>query len=254
VSKYQNQNDRFSLFKKYHNMFPVDEILSAYKFEGHKSFNIVGEKGIGKTVYAMTVMAQIFYELGNEAEKSWDLALDHLLFSKDDVIEFIKRRRDGVQIPVFCWDDIRAHASGMSYIIEPNATVMLLGLVDTIRDSVCGFLTTAPDMKGVLSFITRDIGYKVMIYGGKNHNERVAKGYYKFTTPGGQPRIKGAFVDEYPRFLPSDVYQTVRKKRTKYKEIIIKKYDEYLERKEKKQHEIDRIDEEKSKIESDLSG
>jgi hypothetical protein len=248
-----NNNTRSYLFDKYNMMYSTEEILKAYKHEGHRSINIIGEKGVGKTCYAMVVMAQVFRNIGNDADTAWDLALDHLLFAKDDVISFLKTHA-GDQAPVFCWDDLRAYASGMSYVIEPRATVMLLGLIDTIRDSVCGFLTTSPSMSGVLSFIAKDTGYQVIIRGSGNNNEREANIYYKFTTPTGQPRRKNVCTDIYPRFLPADVYQKVKDKRSKYKELIIKNYEAYLNRKNKSNIEVDRYKNEIEKIKKETEG
>jgi hypothetical protein len=222
-----SDNDRSTLFRKYNPMFSTKEILKAHRYDGHESFNITGPKGVGKTTYAMIVMAQIFHQLGNDADTAWDLALENLLFAKEDVIKFLKSN-SGEYAPVFTWDDLRAHASGMSYTTDPKATIMLLGLVDTMRDSVCGFLTTSPSLKGVLSFIAKSEGYHAMVYDTTNFNEKQAVIYNCYTNPLGQNRIKKVCTDIYPRFLPPDIYEKVKEKRSKYKDIVIKKYEDYI--------------------------
>jgi hypothetical protein len=229
TNNYLNDNNRSNLFRKYNPMYATEEILKAYKREGHESFNITGPKGVGKTTYAMVVMAQIFYKLDkhSSADTAWDNALDHLLFAKDDVINFLESNA-GEYAPVFTWDDLRAHASGMSYTTDPKATIMLLGLVDTMRDSVCGFLTTSPSLKGVLSFIAKSEGYHAMVYDTTNFNEKQAVIYNCYTNPLGQNRIKKVCTDIFPRFLPPDIYEKVKEKRSKYKDIVIQKYKDYM--------------------------
>jgi len=195
-------------------------ILRAYKQEGYEAFNIIGRKGVGKTTYAVKIMTQIFMSFGYSEDEAYRIAIKHLIFDKREIIDFLTKHSNHQQ-PVLCWDDLRSHASGFSAVTAPIDTQKLLGLLDTARDSICGFLSTSPSMQGVLGFIKREEGYHVKIKKDRN-GWRVATGYQRYELPSGQMRIAPKFADRFYRLLPDDIYKLVKEKRAKYKQIVLK--------------------------------
>lgn len=204
-------------------------IMRSFKREGYEAFSIVGKKGVGKTTFSIKIMCQIFQELGYGEDNAYKLALSNLIFDKQEIIKFLRKYTNHQQ-PVLCWDDVRAHASGMSYTTAPRETQMLLGLMDTARDSVCGFLMTAPSTHGVLRFIRREEGWLTKITKGKEANWRIAKGYSRYELPSGQMRISHRFNDSFHYKLPDDVYAQVKEKRRHYKQIVINNIQKLIDR------------------------
>jgi hypothetical protein len=210
------------------NQFVVTRLsLRAHKKESFESFQIVGKKGNGKTVYATKVMGQIFMAQGLDEDSAYEQALNHLLFSKQDITNFL-HKYSGDQQPVVCFDDVRSNLSAMSYISFPLQTQLLLGLCDCARDSVASILTTSPSTKGVLSFLKREQGYQVLIHKDRRNNWRIAKGYMKFEIPSGIMRIKPRFIDSFHFLLPNWVYERVKAKRKMYKDILVKSMEERI--------------------------
>src|SRR4030043_2168067 len=72
---------------------------------------IEGERGYGKSAYAIKAMAEVFYRLYNmEEEAAWEEAIKHMLFSMDDAIKFVNDNiQSGKVSPVWCLDDATVH-------------------------------------------------------------------------------------------------------------------------------------------------
>jgi flagellar biosynthesis GTPase FlhF len=101
-------------------------------------------------------------------------------------------------------------------------------MMDVLRSSVCGFITTSPSMNGVMKVIADETGYKVMILNSNNNNTKCAKVYVRYETPWGQMRVKKVFKNEFPFHLPDDIFEKVMKKRRMYnKEIMSSEVKEY---------------------------
>jgi len=221
-------------------------ILSAYKQEGYEAFSITGKKGSGKTVFSVKVMAQVFMSFGYSEEEAYDIAVKHLIFDKKEIIDFLLKHSNRQQ-PVLCWDDIRVHASGMSYITAPIDTQKLLGLLDTARDSICGFLTTSPSMKGVLGFIRKEEGYSIKIKKMPSGYRR-AVGYARYELPSGQMRIATRYQDVFKFKLPDEIYAQVKEKRKRYKQIVLENLDR-AERRTSSDLQASRIKKERKLVE-----
>lgn len=201
------------------------ETIKTYNRTGHKMFNIVGEKGVGKTTYALKIMYQIYRASGMGEQESWQRAIDNLIFKKEDMIKFIKKYK-GDQQPVVCWDDMRAHASGMTYLLEPGDTTLLLGLMDTMRTSVAGLLTTSPSLRSVLKFISASDGYTVKLKYDKIYQMRYALGYKRNETITGKIFLKYVFRDEMHWLLPDWVFVEINRKREAYGSWLIKRWEQ----------------------------
>lgn len=200
-------------------------IIGVYKRHGYKAVHITGEKGVGKTVYGIKILKECFEYLGYDEDSAYKEALSHIFFAKRDIIDFLKRTNE--QEIAILWDDIRAHASGMSYFLSPIDTHELLGLADTMRTSACGFITTAPSQTGVLGFIKKEQGILVQIrIDRSNKHWRNAKGYFRYELPSGQMKLRKGFIDRFYYKLPDNIFKEVNERRKHYKDELIRQIEE----------------------------
>ena len=207
------------------------KVLYAIENTSYEGAHIVGKKGIGKTVYALIVAWEVFCNLGYDENEAWRMALDRLLFSKKEIINYLMAH-SGKPDAIVIFDDIRVFMSGMSYHDNPKETQLLLGLLDTVRTSVSAVITTSPTLIGVLGFIKKDEDYLIRIVKANAVRQRRATGYARYTLPSGTPRVRKTFIDDYACRLPDKVYREAYKKRMTYKNTIVKKLkekaDEYV--------------------------
>jgi hypothetical protein len=106
--------------------------------------------------------------------------------------------------------------------------MLLLGLFDTIRTSCSGLLLTAPSSKGLLYFLKKEQGYKVLIHKTNNFRLRTAKGYLFSEIPSGTMRISPRFVDTYHYKVPDWFYNEMKIRRTHYTNIIMREIEESI--------------------------
>ena len=211
------------------------KILRAHRQEEYESFYLVGRKGVGKTTFAVKIVTQIYMTLYKLSEDdAYKEALKVLFFDMNDVISFLKKY-SGEQQTVMIWDDIRAHMSGYAVKAKPREAHEVLALMDTARDSVCGFISTSPSVKGVASFLKQEQGWLCVIRKDRNHNWRVCKGYLRFEIPSGTMRHTPRFQDFFYKMLPDWVYHEVKEKRRHYKEIAVKNIEDRI-----KQSQVER--------------
>jgi len=210
-------------------LFATIKAGQAHRVEGYIYFSVTGVKGGGKTTYTIKVMTQVFMALGYGEDDAYRMALKHLLYDKKEVISFL-RHHSGHQQAIMTWDDCRVHGSGMSYITAPRETQILSGLFDTARDSVACIMTTAPSSRGLLSFLKNELGWKgqvVPLYCRKEWRE--CRLYSRYELPTGDLKITGNKIsDTFHYRLPDDVYEIIRAKRSKYKEILLNNIDKMI--------------------------
>lgn len=198
----------------------VDKILRAHKYDQYEFFHIIGKKGWGKTTLSVKIMTQTYMALGYDETSAWQMAIDHLVFDKRDIINFLKTHT-GKPEPVLCWDDARVFGSGMSYVIQPLETQELFGLMDTIRTSVTGFILTSPAVTGLLKFLRTEEGWLLKVGKDRQWNQRRARVYERVLLPSGTPRLYRKYEEEFHYRLPDWVYAKVKAKRLRYKKKII---------------------------------
>lgn len=201
---------------------------------GFISLTIEGERGQGKSSYALKVMKDVYQSLYGLGDwEAWNKALDMTLFDLKDVINLIYNavHDDNIDvIPAFCWDDAGVHACSYRYFTDLREVILLHGLLDTIRSAVTGFLLTTPSRQILLSFLRNYEDYivKIGIESGDRWS-RVARGYKKYTLPSGTKRIYKKFEDYYscyipndhsPGKIPKDIYDQYMLKRNKYLKTV----------------------------------
>ena len=202
----------------------IDKALAR---EGYESFAVVGRKGAGKTTYAVKVATQLYQMRGYGEDSAYKLALKVLLFDKNEIIAFLKHNA-GRQQAILIWDDARAHGSAMGYLTQPRETQILLGLMDTARDSVASVILTSPSTKGLLGFLKNEEGWLIKVTKSRIANWRDGTSYQRYELPSGQMRIAKKYIDQFHRMLPSDIYQAIKEKRRHYKDIIIKNLEDRI--------------------------
>jgi len=178
---------------------------------------IEGERGYGKSSYALKVMAQVYQNLeGLDDEGSWNRAIDNMIFSMEDMTKRITGNIDNdIVTPVWCLDDATVHFSSYKFFTNLFEVILIHGLFDTIRTACTGLLMTCPKRDLLLAALRNYDDFKIEIYMNDGW-QRIARGYKIKTTPIGQRRIYKDFEDCYSCYLPDWVYDKYMEKRKFY--------------------------------------
>ena len=178
---------------------------------------IEGERGYGKSSYALKVMAQVYQNLlGIKDEEAWNMSIDNMIFSMNDMTQRITSNIDKDEVtPCWCLDDATVHFSSYKFFTNLYEVILIHGLFDTIRTACTGLLMTCPKRDLLLAALRNYDDYKIEIIMDRGW-ERQARGYKIKTTPVGQRRIYKNFEDNYSCYLPDWVYQKYMDKRKFY--------------------------------------
>lgn len=188
---------------------------------------IEGERGYGKSSYALKVMAQVYQILeGLDETSSWNRAIDNMIFSMDAIIKLINYNiENDVVSPAFCLDDATVHFSSYKFFTNLYEVILIHGMFDTIRTACTGLLLTCPKRDLLLAALRNYDDYKIEIYMDRDW-ERIARGYKMKTSPIGQRRTYKNFEDNYSCYLPDWVFEKYMAKRKFY----LKQTNEELQR------------------------
>jgi len=210
-------------------------IINAHSRNQYECFNLVGKKGVGKTVTALKVAKDCYkFKYNLDETESYEQALKVFFYAKEDVIKYLRfHAKTDEQQMVMIWDDIRTQAPAYDYISDPLSTRLLNTCLDTARDSVAGFITTAPSTKGMLSFLRYASGYLVQVRKDRSAGWRMARGYMRYELPSGTMKINPRFVDSVYWKLPNWVYEIIREKRKHYKDIAANQIEKRMEERKK---------------------
>lgn len=193
---------------------------------------IEGERGYGKSSYALKVMAQIYKNIGHlDDEAAWNKAIDSMIFSMDDLIKAINYNiTNDVVTPVWCLDDATVHFSSYKFFTNLYEVILIHGMFDTIRTACTGLLLTCPKRDLLLAALRNYDDYKIEIIMNDGW-ERIARGYKIKTTPVGQKRIYKNFEDSYSCYLPDEVGSTkVYEKYMAKRKFYLKQTNEELQK------------------------
>lgn len=196
---------------------------------------IEGERGYGKSSYALKVMAQVYKTLeGLPDDDAWIRAIDNMLFSMDDLSHLITKNIDTSTVsPSWCLDDATVHFSSYKFFTNLYEVIQIHGMFDTIRTVCTGLLLTCPKRGLLLAALRSYDDIKVEIYMDRGW-ERIARGYKIKTTPIGQRRIYKNFEDFYSCYLPDWVFDKYMEKRAFYLKQTNDELLKILGRKEEK--------------------
>jgi hypothetical protein len=196
---------------------------------------IEGERGYGKSMYALKVMAQVYHNLlGISDDDAWRMALDYMLFSMDDVIKFIDNNiKNEIVTPVWTLDDATVHFCSYKFFTNLYEVILVHGMFDTIRTVCSSLLLTCPKRDLLLSSLRNYDDFKVEIIMDRGW-ERIARGYKIKTSPLGQRRIYKNYEDHYSCYVPDWIYQDYMKKRNFYLKQVNDELQKILANKAKK--------------------
>lgn len=234
----------------------VDTIMRRHP-DGFAGYVIQGERGQGKSMYAYKVMAKTYLNLGQyrslktgeilpvETEQdAYKAALEHMIFSPDDLINLIEYNIANDYItPVLCLDDATVHFNSYMFFVDIHTVILLKGLFDTIRTVLTGLLMTCPKRRNLLSFLRDYDDYKIEIKRAQTgHNDRLARCYqFNWYPDDRKYRVIIPFQDKYSCWVPDSriypdwsPYDEYMKKRKAYLETIKDKLKKIREQKGKR--------------------
>lgn len=183
-----------------------------------------GERGYGKSMYNLKVMAYLFHKLFELSEKdAWLRALDHVIFSP---FEYMKRidynYRNDVIDPVWCLDDAGVNFTGMLYRLNPDLYGLVNGSFDTLRTVTNSLLITVPYkeklMKGLQQYDDREITLYIDSGGGEYNRKAVCVKWYRL--PSGRREWYKEFEDLFSCYVPKWIYNKYLVKRKEYNKKI----------------------------------
>jgi hypothetical protein len=211
----------------------ANKIVSKYRI-GFIGAIIEGERGYGKSTYALKVMAQVYHNLLHmEDEEAWNHSLDMMLFSMNDVIKFIDYNiNHDVVTPVWCLDDATVHFCSYKFFTNLYEVILVHGMFDTIRTVCSSLLLTCPKRDLLLSSLRNYDDYKIEIVMDRDW-ERIARGYKIKTSPLGQRRIYKNYEDRYSCYIPDWIYDKYMAKRNYYLKQVNSELQEILKNKAK---------------------
>jgi len=194
-------------------------IVYKCKHKGFLSAITKAERGYGKSMYNLKIMAQVFYQLeGGSPEHCYKRALDCMVFTPDQFIERIESNIDkDVVSPVMCIDDATVHFSSYLYFINLYETSLLAAAFDTIRTATNSLLINCPDKGRLLPALRHYDDYEITIYMGDNggYNRR-AVGIKWYSLPSGKKKFRKEFEDNFSCYVPNFVYDEYIVRRKKY--------------------------------------
>lgn len=184
---------------------------------------VYGYRRIGKSIYVLKVMQQIFMSFGCTEGEAWELALQSLYFEIPDILERIHELAQREEVwPALALDDAGVGAGSMKWFSDRKTVQALNAVFDTMGTITTGFFLTTPTFERILRFL-RDAEdfYRISITSEVGWDRR-ASAYLIKLLPSGTKRImaksnpKGGFVDEFSAYLPNKKYHQYKKKRLPY--------------------------------------
>jgi len=216
VSEIYTERDKTSDVK----FITSKHILDAYARNDFVGLIIYGKQGIGKSTYMLKVL--------NEVYGDWDLALEHVVFSLDDLIDIIKSTNK--KILCVGWDDAGIHGHKYMYFRSKLSMELVSAWLDAIRTQVSSLLVTTVNPFNLIKPV-RTSGFwygKVAIY---SRNMRYTAVYSISVLPDGRRYAKKLYVDRFTLRLPDEVYAKYREKRERFykeaKEKLVKVIEKY---------------------------
>ena len=198
-------------------------IVNRVKHNGFLSAITKAERGYGKSMYNLKIMAYVYYTLDDcSEEEAWDKALRNMLFTPDQLLDKIKDNIENETLtPVLCIDDAAVHFSSYLYFINLYETSLLNATFDTIRTSANAILVNCPDKSRLLSGLRHYDDYEITIYReAGNYYDRRAVGIKWYSLPDGHKRFRKMFEDHFSCYVPNEIYEKYLKQRKLYlKEI-----------------------------------
>jgi len=193
----------------------------------------IAERGYGKSMYHLQVMAYCYWHLVNKDEsEAWNFALNNMLFLPshlEDRVDYNEENK--VCDIVWCLDDAAVHFSNKLWWTDQSEAILLEGIFDLVRPVVSSILINCPDERRLLGSLQKYLGYEETIYidqsGG---HQRMVTGIHWYRRPSGDRKWRKTWDDTFSCYVPNWVYQRYIETRTHYIKII---RDKLRERRDK---------------------
>lgn len=172
---------------------------------------IYGGQRVGKSSYALQVMAEIY---GGD----WDKVLKYTFFKMENLIyELRKAIKGNYIIPCILLDDAAIGGSKQLYFTNKPLTQYLSALTDVMGTSVKGVLLTTPNPAGLLKTLRDYEFFRVKITKANSGYDRIATGYKSILLPSGTRNIKKDFIDPFDALIKNqEAYDKYSKMRNSY--------------------------------------
>jgi hypothetical protein len=177
---------------------------------------IVGDPGIGKSMYCYKIGAKVFYELRgyttkDDEEDAYKEALTYMLFQPKTFLNLIYNNlNSNVVSPFVCLDDASVHFGKSLYRLDPILYDDIESVIPQLRTIVTGFLINSP-FKILLAKFLRDFcRHKVEIRRTNDFTNFTARAvhYDKNWLPDDvKYRIVIPFVDKFSVWVPPPFYK-----------------------------------------------
>lgn len=170
---------------------------------------LYGERRIGKSVYGLMIMYQIY--------KDWDEVFKHIFFSIKDLTEFLMDcAKNDYKCPILMWDDSGVQGGRQMYHTNRILVHYLGAVFDVIGTALKGILLTTPDSENLIKVIRRANFYKVKVTPGRHQYDRIATIYLPQRTPYEQFYLKVTAKDHFDVRLPEEIYHKYYEIRKQY--------------------------------------
>lgn len=191
---------------------------------GFVSAIITGKRRVGKTMYSMQTVYQICRYNGMKEGDAWDVALNSIIFTMDDLIKAIRNRSHKNRRDFLIWDDAGVYGAGMLYLYQVNNAMVLKAIMDVIGTRVKMLLLTCPDSQGLMKFLRRYSDFLIRVGIGRDIRQYDRNAYVSspYWAKGCSIRWRKAWTDEFNVKIPNWIYERYIEKRDSYANIIIK--------------------------------
>lgn len=194
--------------------------------EGFIGSIVYGPRRLGKSIYALKNMMQIFQAYGCGEDEAWDLSLLSLYFDPRKLLEDINWLAETMRVwPVLCLDDAGCGVSGSIWFTDRGLYQGLGSVLDTIGTTTTGFLLTTPTFKKIVCMV-RDATdfYRIEVKPSDRTKprERIASAYGINVLPSGDIRIKSkswaesGFSDVFSVLISNERYYIYKRIRALY--------------------------------------
>lgn len=197
-----------------------------------------GERGYGKSMYNLKVMAYVHHVLyGLSEEDAWLKALDNIIFSPYDYMKRIAYNYDNdIVDPVWCLDDAGVHFTGMMFFRSLHLYALVNGSFDTIRTVTNSLLINCPYKKKLMSGLQQYDDREITLYidtsaengVGKYGRKAVCIKWYRL--PSGKREWYKDFEDLFSCYVPKWIYTKYLLKRKKFNKLITDEWGKHIDR------------------------
>jgi len=181
---------------------------------GFRGGIVYGDRRIGKSIYSLKVMVEIFRAFGCTVDEAWELAFSSLYFDPRDLlttIDILADRR--LTWPVVTLDDAGVGAGKHIWFTDRDLYYAMNSVLQTVGTVFSGFILTTPNFERMLDAFrdAQDI-YRIEVKYNGSGWERRADAYLIKILPSGTIRIRSkrdpnsGFVDEFSAYLVNKYY------------------------------------------------